>query len=63
MLITEVQRLSGAGVVAKRRGSTYQPGACTESWITMDSVKFSADRLGRGKCVPESKAQSFRRAA
>ena len=34
-LLEEVLRLSLEGVVAKRKGSVYEPGRCTESWVTL----------------------------
>jgi len=34
-LLEEVGRLSLEGVVAKRKGSTYESGKCTGSWITL----------------------------
>ena len=34
-LLEEVGRLSLEGVVAKRKGSTYESGRCTGSWITL----------------------------
>jgi bifunctional non-homologous end joining protein LigD len=34
-LLEEVGRLSLEGVVAKRKGSTYEPGKCSGSWITL----------------------------
>lgn len=34
-LVEEVGRLSLEGVVAKRKGSVYEPGKCTGSWVTL----------------------------
>jgi bifunctional non-homologous end joining protein LigD len=34
-LLEEVLRLSLEGVVAKRKGSVYEPGRCTDSWVTL----------------------------
>jgi len=34
-LVAEVSRLSLDGVVAKRKGSIYEPGKCTGSWLSL----------------------------
>jgi len=34
-LVEEVSRLSLDGVVAKRKGSIYEPGKCTDSWLSL----------------------------
>ena len=34
-LVEEVSRLSLGGVVAKRKGSIYEPGKCTDSWLSL----------------------------
>jgi bifunctional non-homologous end joining protein LigD len=34
-LVAEVSRLSLDGVIAKRKGSIYEPGKCTGSWLSL----------------------------
>jgi bifunctional non-homologous end joining protein LigD len=34
-LVEEVSRLSLGGVAAKRKGSIYEPGKCTGSWLSL----------------------------
>lgn len=35
MLIEEVKRLALEAVIAKRKGSTYEPGACNGAWVQL----------------------------
>ncbi len=37
-LLEEVKRLSLEGVVAKRKGSTYEPGRCTGTWVKVHAA-------------------------
>jgi bifunctional non-homologous end joining protein LigD len=41
LLLEEVQRLALQGVVAKRKGSFYEPGKCTGAWANLQVKKLS----------------------
>jgi bifunctional non-homologous end joining protein LigD len=78
MLLEQVAQLGLPGIIAKRRGSAYQPGKNDGSWVTR-RVKHceplrrlsSAERLvlprlskdGSAGCIPQRREASFGKAA
>ena len=51
-LLEEVGRLSLEGVVAKRKGSTYESGKCTGSWMRLPATSTVAARQSRAIASP-----------
>jgi ATP-dependent DNA ligase len=35
LLIEEVKRLALEAVIAKKKGSTYEPGSCSGAWVQL----------------------------